>query len=375
MKGAASADSLSPFEESGPKGRPSAPAWGNAGSNEELDLDAGEAAPVFDSAPAFSEAPRLAASDAPAPQSALGAHDAQAKRPKSVAVLVGLAALVLLAGGGYVVYSRMNQPAPTVAAVPLPKIANDVDKTAEPAAQPTVANAPNAAAAPAAEIEVEVTAVPRGADVLLNGKRVGLAPTRLKLLTGQAAQVTVSNSGYASMTKSVTPAAGQEPLRFKLDPLPYSLIVRTIPDGAELSAGEANAISPAPLDLGHLDGGVLVSVGKTGYQRMTRPVRLDEFTEQDGVMRAEIEVRLTELPRGARSEPARARISRRPEEPPAPEAPPAPPGDQAPAAAPEAAAPPPAAPAPAAPAAPAAPEPPPGLPELPPEVKPAEVAP
>jgi uncharacterized protein (TIGR02266 family) len=312
----------------------------------------------------FSQPPRLSAS--PAPESAI------TSRAGSPALWIGLAVLVLgLAGGGYFMYARAKTAAlDQVRAVPL-------DPQPAPSAAPSTAAAPTAqapaaaspAAAPGATIEVEVGSVPRGADVLLNGKRVGITPMRLPLRTGEATQITVSSSGYASMTKSVTPAAEQEPLSFKLDPLPYVVTVQTIPPGAELTVGDKSAIAPGPLDLGHLDGGVLVSVGKTGFQRMTRPLRLDEFSERDGVMRAEIEVRLSALP-GAAQEAVRARIRRRPDEPPPP--PPEPGAEAAPAAAaPEA----PAAAAPEAPAAaPAAPAPAPGTPppapDLPPEVTP-----
>jgi hypothetical protein len=72
-----------------------------------------------------------------------------------------------------------------------------------------------------------------------------------------------------------------------------------------------------------------VSVGKVGYQRMTRPVRIEEFREENGVMRAEIEVRLSPLPGGAVEQPpqppARQRLLRRRPAAPAPPAPPEPP--------------------------------------------------
>jgi hypothetical protein len=125
--------------------------------------------------------------------------------------------------------------------------------------------------------------------------------------------------------------------------LPYALVVRSTPPGAEVTVGQRTALTPAPLDLGHLDGGVQVSVSKDGYQRMTRLVRLDEFNEQSGVMRAEIEVTLSALP-GAPPAAQRAHVSRSHARGPA-DAPPVPSAE---AAAPSEA-------APAAPSAPAAP--------------------
>jgi hypothetical protein len=155
------------------------------------------------------------------------------------------------------------------------------------------------------------------------------------------------------MTQTVVATAASEPLRFKLEPLPYALIVRSTPPGADVSVGQRSASAPAPLDLGHLDGGVQVSIAKDGYQRMTRLVRLDEFTEQGGVMRAVIEATLSPLPGGPPPS-QRPHASARPSRPRGAEgAPPAPAEEPAPSAAPEAA--PEAAPKPAAEAAPPAP--------------------
>jgi hypothetical protein len=161
----------------------------------------------------------------------------------------------------------------------------------------------------------------------------------------------------------VSASATPERLHFKLEPLPYAVTVRTDPAGAEISVNGRTAIAPGPLELGHLDGTAMMSVAKSGYQRVTRPLRLEEFIEQDGQMRAVVEVRLSPLP----SERSRRRDRDAPPAPAAPsEAPaPAPPvqgstGTVTPAPEPEPkpeAAPPTAAPEPpAAPSPPAAPE-------------------
>jgi uncharacterized protein (TIGR02266 family) len=184
-------------------------------------------------------------------------------------------------------------------------------------------------------VEIEITSLPRGASVQVDGKTIGVSPLHAELPTGKQAEVTVSSEGYATMTKQIVPAAENDPLRFKLEPLPYELSVRTDPPDAELSVGAVTAIAPGPLALGHLDGSVQVSVGKVGYQRMTRPVRIEEFREESGVMRAEIEVRLSPLPGGAIEQalqpPARQRLLRRRPAAPAPPAPPEPPAGLAPA--------------------------------------------
>lgn len=167
-------------------------------------------------------------------------------------------------------------------------------------------------------VAVEVTVQPRGAELVVAGKLVGTAPMRVSLPIGVATELTVRSPGYASTSKLVTAAAKPEPQRFKLEPLPYSVIVRTDPPGAEISAERRSATAPGPLELGHLDGTAMMSVAKSGYQRVTRPLRLEEFIEQNGQMRAEVEVRLSPLPSGSSR---RREREREREAPPAPAAP------------------------------------------------------
>jgi hypothetical protein len=203
--------------------------------------------------------------------------------------------------------------------------------------------------APVVPVQVEVTSLPRGADVLVGDKRVGMSPLRVELPLGRPADVTVRSAGFAPQTRTITASSDHGPERFKLEPLDYLLFVRTEPPGAELEIGGKSATAPGPLALGHLDGSVLVTVSKAGHQRMTRPVRLEEFSEREGTMRAEIDVRLSPLPGYPKAVPsppaskAHAKPTRK--APPAKQedAPPAPAAQDAPS--PE--------PAPAAPAAPA----------------------
>jgi hypothetical protein len=190
--------------------------------------------------------------------------------------------------------------------------------------------------------------LPRGADISVGGKVVGTTPVHVPFAIGKSADVRVSTPGYAAQTKTFVPVAGNEPLRFKLEPLPYALVVRSTPVAAEVTVGQRTALAPAPLDLGHLDGGVQVSIAKDGYQRMTRLVRLDEFSEQNGVMRAEIQVTLNALPggpppaqrqhgqsrpraRGGSDAPPAPSADSEPSEAPAPEAPAKPAAEAAPA--------------------------------------------
>ncbi len=303
---------------------------------------------------------------------------------------------LLLAGGvgGFLYYqqvlapqARAPQPAREPAAPQAPAAeAPAPGAPAQPATAAAGAAAPAQAEGPVKTVEIEVSSLPRASDISVDGKQVGTTPKHVPLPVGRPAQVTVSSAGYAAMTKTVVAGADTQPLRFRLEALPYSLLVRTDPPSAALTVGDTHALSPAPLELGHLDGSVQVSIAKDGFQRMTRQVRLDEFTEKDGVMRAEIEVTLSPLP-GASATPAPAHprshhvhVPRRErtEPPPPPEPPAAPaPAPSAPSA-PAAAAPAPSAPAAAAPApsTPAAkpepPEPPPPPSPPPPTERPVE---
>lgn len=153
---------------------------------------------------------------------------------------------------------------------------------------------------------VNVTSLPRGADVRVGGVVTGQTPTNIELPIGREASVTVSALGHASQTRAVIAERGMDPLRFKLEPLPFVLVVRTTPPEAEVAVGAAVAVSPAPLALGHVSRPVDVTVSKAGYRRMTRQVRLDEFAEKEGVFRADIEVSLSPMPGTAAQEPAAA---------------------------------------------------------------------
>jgi uncharacterized protein (TIGR02266 family) len=243
------------------------------------------------------------------------AHDVAAAPEKRSALPWILVLLLLVgAGGAYLYYQRMlaEQAARAVereasAAVEPPAVAEALPGAGGPAAAgagvgiagaaaaPAVA-APSEPTTPAVPVQVEVTSVPRGADLVVGDARVGMTPMRVELPIGRPANVSVRSQGFATETRTVIATPNQEPLRFKLEPLAYVLFVRTEPAEAELELGAQKVIAPGPLELGHLDGGIVVSISKPGHQRMTRPVRLEEFTERDGKMRGEIDVRLSPLP-------------------------------------------------------------------------------
>jgi hypothetical protein len=132
--------------------------------------------------------------------------------------------------------------------------------------------------------------------VVIDGKLSGVTPTTVSLPSVKPVEITVRMTGYASITRSVVPVAHMDPVRFKLEPLLYVLVVNTTPPGATIMLGTKSVVAPAPLDLGHLEGMVTVSIEKDGFQRTSRVVRLDEFQDKSGVMRADVVLNLSPLP-------------------------------------------------------------------------------
>lgn len=187
------------------------------------------------------------------------------------------------------VTSPSDSPPPTAAST------NDPKAEVDPAAQPTAADP--AAQTPVAgpDVPLVIRAKPRSAEIWFGDERKGTAPLTAKLPSNVPVEVSVRSPGFATVTRSITPTEGAAAETFELAPLPYQLVVTSEPPGAKIASAGKSVVSPAPLELGHIDGMLSISVDKEGYQRSTRSVRLEEFREQDGVMRAEISLSLTPL--------------------------------------------------------------------------------
>jgi uncharacterized protein (TIGR02266 family) len=302
-------------------------------------------------------------------------------------LFVALASTIVL--GGVAVYIGMQRNAAAerarqqaeVEKTPPAGVAPSEPPPAHADPQPSAAAAEPSPAEPAApapgpDVAIAINSKPRSAEVWFGGKAQGTTPLTTKLPSNVPVEISVRSPGFASVTRTVTPAEGAAAESFELAPLAYQLIVTSEPAGATVASSGKTAVSPAPLELGHLEGMINLSVEKDGYQRSSRSVRLDEFHEQDGVMRAEISLSLTPLPANPRRrvpraaaplaaptspaqtppEPSAPIVQVKPEgEAPAPDPAPAPaPEAKAKPAEPPAAAPPPE-PAPPAPAAPVAP--------------------
>jgi uncharacterized protein (TIGR02266 family) len=245
----------------------------------------------------------------------------------SSAWLIGAFLFVAIAVGVFLLVRaphRAATPAGQRMAQGTPAAATNQAEAAPPAAlpsEPAPGDKPAAAAEPAKSVPIElnVTSEPRGAQVLVDDKPLGTTPTAVTLTSGVPAVISVRSAGYATKSSNIKPEPGMSAQHFALTPLPYELVMTTNPAGATIRTKDVSAVSPAPLVLGHLDGLITVSIEKDGYQRMSRPVRLEEFHEQNGTMRAEVSLSLSALPNLVRRKPALVR-----EQPAAP--PPEPPG-------------------------------------------------
>jgi uncharacterized protein (TIGR02266 family) len=237
----------------------------------------------------------LALSNPPAAGSAaaLGAP-AQASGGRNVlGYVLGLVALVGLGLGAFYLLRGSGQAEPSAREEAQPPSAA-ATATPEPSAKP--AEQPKPSAAAAGPVELAVTSEPRAAEVLLDGKSAGHTPATLTLSSSVPVELSVRSPGYATKTEKLSPAAGMGPKHVVLERLSYELIVTTTPPGAAVRVDDKSATSPAPLALGRVDGLVTVNVEKEGFQRATRTLRLEDFSEQSGVMRASVELTLAPLP-------------------------------------------------------------------------------
>ena len=298
----------------------------------------GSAQSALSSLPSPAGLPLSLALSNPPPKAAV--DKGETLRPKANAaqrgplgMLVGAGLFVVIAGGVFFLTRSMHHApsqaesaagnAPAAAANPQPSAAAPA-KPAEQNPAPAAATAVAAEAVPAVPVELSVTSEPRGAQLLADGKPAGTTPATLSLTAGVAVELSVHSPGYATTTQRVTPQKGMTPQNFLLAPLPYELMVTTEPAGASVHVKDLSAVSPAPLTLGHLDGMVTATIDKDGYQRMSKTVRLEEFHEQGGTMRAEMSVTLSALPGAARRRPpaVRAPAAAPPPEPTSADAPP-----------------------------------------------------
>ncbi len=134
--------------------------------------------------------------------------------------------------------------------------------------------------------EIEVASEPPGAQVIVDGKELGLTPTSIKDRdTQKAATVTVSKEGYERQTVTATFETGKNKTRVAvtlkpIDPnranLAARLTVETTPLGATVFVN-GRRMGETPLQIQDMNPkeAVEIKVVKDGYRSQTRSVRFD----------------------------------------------------------------------------------------------------
>ena len=123
---------------------------------------------------------------------------------------------------------------------------------------------------------VDFTSEPEGATVTVNGVPRGATPVRVAKIAKGTASITVEKEGYAPEERSVGIDPGCElSLSFRLKPLPSSLRIVSVPEGARIYVnGEFRGA--APVDLGATPHGVYgVKAELAGFATEERAVALE----------------------------------------------------------------------------------------------------
>ena len=142
-------------------------------------------------------------------------------------------------------------------------------------------------------MKFEVVSEPPGAYVSVNGKRAGRTPIELEHEVGTKLSIYSKIRGYLGQRQHIEVAAGQEPLTFRLVPLPYVLQVVTSPEGAMASAVGGGVVStPGELEFKSMPRSRKIVFSMNGYETATTYVKRASFTEETRRMFATVNVTL-----------------------------------------------------------------------------------
>ena len=122
---------------------------------------------------------------------------------------------------------------------------------------------------------LEVTSNPPGAEVLLDGIPRGPAPCTVDRITVGDHELTVRLDGYVEAKQTIRLAAGEtQAMRVSLEPLPASLQIVSIPDGARVYVdNQFQGVTPHSL-IDIKPGEYRVRVEKDGHDPLVRTVML-----------------------------------------------------------------------------------------------------
>lgn len=219
----------------------------------------------------------------PSPPQTAGSKPAR----KGASTALVLLPLVLIIAGTVVWYSMNQQTSAPVASASL-ESEEDFDVESEPVEDTLTEAAPEAEAA--AEPEAETATAPvsspttgtldirsdvSGADVFLNGERVGKTPYKASGLVPGKYNVKVEKAGYKPFEKRVDLGPKQQVVRAKLAAATATLRVESNVHGAKVSLdGEARGTTP--LELSNLSPGRHeLSVTAEGFATRTETLELE----------------------------------------------------------------------------------------------------
>lgn len=121
----------------------------------------------------------------------------------------------------------------------------------------------------------EISSIPAGANVFVNGSIVGVTPCSINNIPEGIAQIKISLDGYSEFTESVSVVAGQtHNISAELEAMPSSLKIITIPEKARIYINnQFRGVSP--LELNPFEAGTYrVRAELAGYELTARNVEL-----------------------------------------------------------------------------------------------------
>ncbi len=175
----------------------------------------------------------------------------------------------------------------------------------EPAAEAAAAPAAAPATTATGLVKVEVTSIPAGAFVSVNGKGAGRTPLTLEYEAGTKLSLFSKARGFLARRQHVIVDAGKPEVKLLLSPLPYVVEVVTDPVGASANAvGGGQVTTPGQLTFRTMPSSRKIVISKDGYTTVTKTVTRSSFVEEKSRMAASVRATLSEEDGRAASEPA-----------------------------------------------------------------------
>ncbi|MBT8451702.1 MAG: TIGR02266 family protein [Deltaproteobacteria bacterium] len=192
---------------------------------------------------------------------------------------------------------------------------DQVDDAAAAAEPEATAAAPAEDVAPGV-VKFEITTLPVGAFITVNGKRKGRTPIVVEQEVGTKLTVYSKVRGYLGQRRQILVAANQESLTLQLVPLPYVVQLETDPPGAMASAvGGGVVVTPGEMRFKSMPRSRRIVFSMNGYETSTKFVKRASFTEETRRMFTTVNVTLQEEGAASSTEEAAAPPSEQDTEP------------------------------------------------------------